>query len=235
MRLLIAGLVVALLLVTCPVAAEQRADYPLTLKVVRTNSQPFTTTSHGGSQTNCTFTDTYGNCHTYNSDLTWRHVQNTMLVEASDGKEYTIGCTASVRWSKCVWLQVGSTFKARWEKHGLAVLYHDNKGKEHEQVYSILSSAELPKPTEPIEQVHGAVPMSTPERKPASCHISSSPPGADIRVDGAFVGNTPSTLALAAGTHKGVVTAAGFTTWEREVSVTEGSEISIVADMEKQN
>jgi PEGA domain len=157
------------------------------------------------------------------------YVQNTMLVHASDGKQYTIACTASVRWSKCVWLRVGETYSALWEKHGLAVLNDDKKGKQHEELYTVLASAELPKAAPSML----AEPARAATSEKATCHISSSPPGADIETDGVFAGSTPSTLAMSSGTHKVSVRAAGFTAWTRDVSVTAGSDLNIVANLEK--
>lgn len=60
---------------------------------------------------------------------------------------------------------------------------------------------------------------------PAGCSliVSSTPPGADIEIDGAFVGNTPSTLTVSAGSHEIVVKKQGYTDWNRKLSVTAGS------------
>lgn len=57
----------------------------------------------------------------------------------------------------------------------------------------------------------------------ASLIVSSTPPGADIEIDGAFVGNTPSTLNVAPGTHEITVKKAGFADWTRKLNVTGGS------------
>ena len=65
----------------------------------------------------------------------------------------------------------------------------------------------------------------------ASVAISSVPPGADIEVDGSFVGNTPSTVAVPAGSHEIVVKKKGFADWSRKLSVTGGS-IHLDADLE---
>lgn len=53
--------------------------------------------------------------------------------------------------------------------------------------------------------------------------ISSSPSGADIQVDGAFSGNTPSTIDLAPGIHEISVKKVGFAGWTRKLNVTGGS------------
>lgn len=209
--------------------AEKEKEYPISIKVLNTNSTPYVTHSGGNTHTDCRFGDTSADCDTYNSDTTWRHVQNTMMVEASDGKLYTISCTASVRWSKCAWLKVGDTFPARWEKHGLAVQYHDAKGKPHEQTYIILGSAEVPpKPAEPAPTRIAVV------TETGVCNVVSNPSGADISVDGVFAGNTPSTLSLKSGKHTIAVSAKGFRQWSRDLSIEGGSNISLNATLDRE-
>ena len=53
--------------------------------------------------------------------------------------------------------------------------------------------------------------------------VSSTPSGADIEIDGAFVGNTPSTVDLAPGIHEVTVKKSGFADWTRKLNVTGGS------------
>jgi len=57
----------------------------------------------------------------------------------------------------------------------------------------------------------------------ASIVIESTPPGADIEVDGTFQGNTPSTLSLATGNHEITVKKGGFAPWIRKLNVTGGN------------
>ncbi len=65
----------------------------------------------------------------------------------------------------------------------------------------------------------------------ASIVIDSSPPGADIAVDGAFVGNTPSTVTVKPGTHDIQITKKGFADWTRKLNVT-GGEVNLSAELE---
>lgn len=65
----------------------------------------------------------------------------------------------------------------------------------------------------------------------ASLAIDSTPPGADIEVDGAFVGNTPSTVSVAPGSHQIAVKKKGFTDWARTLNVTGGS-VHLSAELE---
>jgi len=56
-----------------------------------------------------------------------------------------------------------------------------------------------------------------------SLAIESTPPGADIEIDGAFVGNTPSTVSVAPGSHQIAVKKKGFTDWTKTLNVTGGT------------
>jgi PEGA domain len=63
--------------------------------------------------------------------------------------------------------------------------------------------------------------------------IGSTPPGADIEVDGSFVGSTPSEVQVAEGDHTVVVKKSGFKNWERKLKSSSGSSVSSNAEMEK--
>ena len=63
--------------------------------------------------------------------------------------------------------------------------------------------------------------------------IASIPDGADVEVDGTFVGNTPSDLQLPEGMHNIVVKKTGFKNWERNLKVTGGSNVRVRAELEK--
>lgn len=67
------------------------------------------------------------------------------------------------------------------------------------------------------------VAAAPPQAAQASLVIDSTPPGADIEIDGAFVGNTPSTIPVASGSHEISVQKKGFSDWTRKLSVTGGS------------
>jgi hypothetical protein len=67
----------------------------------------------------------------------------------------------------------------------------------------------------------------------ASLSVDSSPAGADIEVDGGFVGSTPSTIAITSGSHEVSVTKAGYAAWTRKLNVT-GGNIHLSAELEHQ-
>jgi hypothetical protein len=64
--------------------------------------------------------------------------------------------------------------------------------------------------------------------------VSSTPDGADIEIDGNFVGSTSSTVGVAAGPHLVSVKKAGFKPWERKITVSSGH-IKIDATLESQS
>jgi hypothetical protein len=67
----------------------------------------------------------------------------------------------------------------------------------------------------------------------AKLQLGSDPPGADIEVDGSFVGNTPSDVLVAEGEHTVSVKKPGFKDWERKLKVTGGSSVHLNAELEK--
>jgi hypothetical protein len=67
----------------------------------------------------------------------------------------------------------------------------------------------------------------------AKLQIESSPHGADIEVEGNFVGSTPSDVQVAEGDHSVVVKKSGFKSWERKLKSSPGSSVHISAELEK--
>ena len=67
----------------------------------------------------------------------------------------------------------------------------------------------------------------------AKLSVSSTPDGADIEVDGIFVGSTPSELSISEGEHKIQIKKTGFKPWERKLQTSAGSAVRINAELEK--
>lgn len=88
------------------------------------------------------------------------------------------------------------------------------------------------KPAAPAQE---AAPVQTANNAQASNYsdvaITSTPAGADIELDGAFVGSTPSTITVTPGDHTITVKKAGFASWERKVKVT-GGKVQISAELQ---
>ena len=63
--------------------------------------------------------------------------------------------------------------------------------------------------------------------------LDSTPPGADVELDGNFVGNTPSDIQVPEGDHTVTVKKAGFKDWERKMKITSGGSVHLNAELEK--
>jgi hypothetical protein len=57
----------------------------------------------------------------------------------------------------------------------------------------------------------------------ATLEISSTPPDADIELDGSFAGNTPSSVGVEAGEHIIKISKSGFNPWERKIKSSTGT------------
>lgn len=77
--------------------------------------------------------------------------------------------------------------------------------------------------------------LATPPVQPGSSAntakvmVSSEPSGADVYVDGNFMGNTPSQIQLAAGSHNVRIEAKDHTPWSRVIALTADSKVTIQA------
>jgi hypothetical protein len=61
--------------------------------------------------------------------------------------------------------------------------------------------------------------------------MATTRPSADIEIDGAFVGNTPSTVTVNPGSHDVAMKRKGFADWSKKLNVTGGS-IHLNAELE---
>ena len=103
----------------------------------------------------------------------------------------------------------------------------------------------IPKGTEITAFVNGDVPLDLAKFRPADSPVvaavaaqetlefSSNPAGADIEVDGSFVGTTPSSIAVAPGDHAITIRKSGYKTWERKMKTSSGN-VKVVADLEQE-
>ena len=65
----------------------------------------------------------------------------------------------------------------------------------------------------------------------AMLDISSTPSGAEIEVDGSFVGNAPSSLGVAPGEHTIKLTKTGYTAWEKKIRTSSG-QVKLAAELQ---
>jgi len=106
--------------------------------------------------------------------------------------------------------------------------------KDHEFVpvgvtTTVTKPVETDEIAKPAESQAGLTPQQT-----ATINVSSTPVGADISVDGSFVGDSPASLKLSAGKHTIVLKLNGYADWTRELTVGLGSEVQLAATLEKQ-
>ena len=72
-----------------------------------------------------------------------------------------------------------------------------------------------------------------PEPSKGTVNVTSNPTGADVLVDGEFVGNSPAALKLSSGKHTVQVKMSGYKEWTKDISVQSGSEVQLTANLEK--
>lgn len=181
-------------------------------------------------------------------------VRNTMRVQTGNGKPFDITCVWDSRLSRCVALPIGQSFDARKDKHGITIFYENDKGGASKQLYTVVEAAPTvtpatsavagqksaiqnsPSQNSAVQATSGAIPASAnaaASRQKVKCSFSSTPPGAEITLDGRFVGSTPSTLGVGLGTHVVVLFMPGFAQWKRELTVSDDSELSVNATLQK--
>lgn len=90
-------------------------------------------------------------------------------------------------------------------------------------------------PTPPAVNHSQAAPSVEPtvRAQSASVAVKSTPSGADINVDGKFMGSTPSTIQLPLGEHAISIEKEGLRPWQRRLTVTTGGSLTIDATLEK--
>jgi hypothetical protein len=202
------------------------------------------------------------NCEQLTFDAYCRSTTNvpllsTLLVQEDNQPPFRISCTVESRYSRCVPLAKGESFDAKREKRGITVYYVDDKGKERKQLYTLVASdakasqpataaavatqvpaAAAPRQNSPVPPPApsvGSVQAAPPEKvEKVKCNFSSTPPGAEITLDGQFVGSTPSEITVTTGTHVVAFSMSGFSEWKRDLTVIPGSELTVNAILQKQ-
>jgi hypothetical protein len=106
----------------------------------------------------------------------------------------------------------------------------------------------IPKGTEITAFVSGDVPLDLAKFRPAgsagsavteaaaaqeTLEFSSNSAGADIEVDGSFVGTTPSSISVAPGDHAITIRKSGYKAWERKMKTSSGN-VKVVAELEQE-
>lgn len=209
-----------------------------TIKVLSSDTETIPLTSeNNGAPKDCNIMDFSAYCHHSRSEI----VRHKMVVEDGSGKTFTIACTVDTMFSKCASLPVGTKARAQWTKHGLAVWYPNAKSREVKQVFKSAAAPENPsvasdsQANPSIAEVAnhtgvGAASASEDIRE-AAINFTSNPAGAEITLDGSYVGNTPSSITTAPGRHVVALSMRGFAKWKRELQVTAGSKVDVNATL----
>lgn len=101
--------------------------------------------------------------------------------------------------------------------------------EEHGPEANVKLAVEESRQSDPTPKAHTDQTLGSEE---ATVLFSSEPSGADIYVDGKFVGNAPSQIQLSVGPHTIRVEAKGEKPWTRELSLSPGGKITIHAVLE---
>jgi hypothetical protein len=231
-------LVILLISATSANAATKGSDLVI-IKVISSTTKSIPLDSdNNGAPKDCNLMDFSAYCHHSRSAI----VRHTMVVQDSAGKSATVSCTVDSIWSKCVALPEGVTFSAQWVKHGLAIRYPNAKGKEVKQLYALVPAADISSSAEGSKQNSspakiansaGATTFSEANRDTVTINFTSTPADAEITLDGSYVGNAPSTIAVGPGRHLVVLAMPGFAKWKRELMVSLGSDVNVTATLEK--
>jgi PEGA domain-containing protein len=88
---------------------------------------------------------------------------------------------------------------------------------------------------QPSTPAAAVVPVAASSSSPAQTNvaIASAPAGADVEVDGKFVGSTPTSVAVASGDHTIKVSKKGYKAWERTLT-TSGTNANVNAELEQE-
>jgi hypothetical protein len=82
-----------------------------------------------------------------------------------------------------------------------------------------------------VQTTQPGSPSNAASQSDAGVEVSSAPSGADVELDGNFVGNTPSTIGVSQGDHTITVKKNGYKLWKKKIKVTSGN-VKISAELE---
>jgi|SRR5271165_2450020 len=221
----------------CAGAAVKNGAIRITVLDSQTRS---VTLDDSGVPKNCDGVNYDAYCHSSKT----AEITNLLLVQSGDRAPFWVSCSIETKWSRCAPLPKGESFNARQEKRGLSIYFLDDNGKVRQQLYTYVGDTAKGKP-EAVAAVQPQ-PSSAPAQEAArddaprmttaevvKCSFASTPAGAEISVDGKFVGSTPSALSLTVGTHAVELSLAGFLPWKRDLTISAGSELTVSPILEK--
>ncbi len=230
--------VAALMLATLCASATEKEN--IRIKVLNSETRSMTIDDSGVPK-NCDQVNFDAYCNNSKSVL----LTNTLTVQEGNQPPFRVSCNIDTRWSRCIPLPKGESYDARLAKHGIVIYYVDDKGKVRSQLYTLTAGEAKPQVAAATAPAPVAVTHSTPaasalrslaveSSQTIKCSFTSTPPGAEINLDGNYVGNTPSEIAVSTGTHVVVLSMPGFAQWRRDLKVAAGSEaVNVTASLQK--
>jgi hypothetical protein len=235
-----AAILLGILLSAAGWASAATKPQTTTIKVLSSDTETIPLNSdNNGAAKDCNLMDFSAYCHHSRNEI----VRHKMVVEDAAGKTFAIACTVDTVFSKCASLPVGATASAQYAKHGLVVWYPNQKGREVKQLYKVAPAPEKTSAAfdpqadlstiETAKDAGVAVAAASDVTREAVIDFSSIPLGAEIMLDGSYVGNTPSSITVASGRHVVEISMPGFATWKRELQVTAGSKVDVDATLQK--
>jgi hypothetical protein len=186
----------------------------------------------------------------------------TLALQLPDGRVAVVNCNSKLNWTDWSnWTQTHrscriplvNTIQAEFDgdKAKLEWTVSIDGRKMQSETYKVLAVSEKPAiATSSAPNVATATPQATTARPvattpaipaPASVsterygvfRIDSTPPGADVYVDHAFVGTSPiAEHSLAAGKHDVELRKKGYAPWQRELSVSAEARATVAAELE---
>jgi len=167
---------------------------------------------------------------------------NIDSVKLVDGEKIALRAVKEVKGGSHVGVMTGAIVATSIVFFPAAPLFLFMKGKD----------ITIPKGTEITAYVNGDVPLDPKSFQPedtakkegtnsssataievSTIELKSNPDGAEISIDGKYVGNAPTTLHLSPGDHVLKFEKSGFKPWERTLTITPGETTTIPVTLEK--
>ncbi len=161
-------------------------------------------------------------------------------VQSKNESIYTVDCHVGITawsWGYNMRLIV-SPVSENHSKVTIGVLRSGGKvfswGSGKKEVRKILAGidAELASLKASPQQQTAAAPKAQ-ESSVCILEVRSDPTGADVELDGKFVGSTPTTLRLKPGEYTVTIRKAGFAPWARKLAAIPDNELKITAELKK--
>jgi hypothetical protein len=206
-------------------SAQTNENGTVTASANSTSYGDTTNTQIDGSYSGTRTTSTSG------SSVPIYRVYDNLVIEGDD-MVYVTSEHLTWRWSKGAHVAVNGTIRYYVDGRKLHVL--DEDSKEHTiEIIKEIKKTPTAAPSNPPSSVNNQQ-MASSSAVATSQYplvIESTPTGADIEVDGEFVGNTPSTIALTLGSHSITIKKKGFADWTRKMNLT-GGQVRVSAELE---